>query len=101
MLGIPNHWAAISHLPNQQYKRTLDLVEMSSDSDFKAEAAQKTDHVSPTIETFDEIEEKKLIRKIDWRLLPILGALYSISFIDRGNVRYVVLARRGGFADNF
>lgn len=44
-------------------------------------------HESPMIQNFDGIDEKKLIRKVDWRLLPILGALYSISFIDRGNVR--------------
>jgi len=30
--------------------------------------------------------EKELIRKIDRRLLPILGALYAISLIDRVNV---------------
>lgn len=30
--------------------------------------------------------EKKLIRKVDFRLLPILGALYAISQIDRVNV---------------
>lgn len=35
---------------------------------------------------FDPKEEKKLIRKIDGRLLPILGALYSIALIDRVNV---------------
>ena len=34
----------------------------------------------------DPHEEKKLIRKVDWRLLPILGALYAISLIDRTNV---------------
>jgi hypothetical protein len=34
----------------------------------------------------DHAFEKKLIRKIDWRLLPILGALYSIALIDRVNV---------------
>jgi hypothetical protein len=31
-------------------------------------------------------QERKLLRKIDWRLLPILGALYSIALIDRTNV---------------
>ena len=36
---------------------------------------------------YDEVEEKRLIRKIDWRLLPILGALYSIALIDRTNVK--------------
>ena len=40
-------------------------------------------------EAFDEVEEKKLIRKIDWRLLPILGALYSIALIDRTNVSHL------------
>lgn len=35
---------------------------------------------------FDEKEERKLIRKIDRRLLPILGALYAVAIIDRVNV---------------
>ncbi|KAL2379374.1 hypothetical protein RJZ90_005326 [Blastomyces dermatitidis] len=30
--------------------------------------------------------EKALIRKVDWRLLPILGALYAIALIDRVNI---------------
>ncbi|PGH02077.1 hypothetical protein GX51_04890 [Blastomyces parvus] len=32
------------------------------------------------------INEKALIRKVDWRLLPILGALYAIALIDRVNI---------------
>ncbi|KAF4981714.1 hypothetical protein FZEAL_2516 [Fusarium zealandicum] len=30
--------------------------------------------------------EKRLLRKIDWRLLPILGCLYTIALVDRSNV---------------
>lgn len=30
--------------------------------------------------------EKQLMRKVDWRLLPILGALYAIALVDRVNV---------------
>ncbi|KAA8895790.1 major facilitator superfamily domain-containing protein [Sphaerosporella brunnea] len=30
--------------------------------------------------------EQELIRRVDWRLLPILGALYSIALIDRTNL---------------
>jgi hypothetical protein len=37
--------------------------------------------------TLDAHSERRLMRKIDWRLLLILGALYSISLIDRTNVR--------------
>jgi hypothetical protein len=43
----------------------------------------KVNGLTPTL---DRREEKKLIRKIDYRLLPILGAMYSISLIDRTNV---------------
>ena len=37
-----------------------------------------------------DIDEAKLIRKIDWRLLPWLSFLYLLSFLDRtsiGNAR--------------
>ncbi|KAK2841535.1 hypothetical protein FQN49_006162 [Arthroderma sp. PD_2] len=33
-----------------------------------------------------EHREKKLIRRIDWRLLPIIGALYAVALIDRTNI---------------
>jgi hypothetical protein len=32
------------------------------------------------------IDEKALLRKIDWRLLPAVGVLYLLSFLDRSNV---------------
>jgi hypothetical protein len=38
------------------------------------------------IEGYDRAYERKLMRKVDYRLLPILGALYAISLIDRVNV---------------
>jgi hypothetical protein len=59
-------------------------------------AAEHSEHKEETIVTppseedqvqYDSHTEKKLIRRVDWRLLPILGALYSIALIDRVNVR--------------
>lgn len=35
---------------------------------------------------FDTKRQKKLLRKIDWRLLPILSLFYLISFMDRANI---------------
>lgn len=32
------------------------------------------------------IDEKALLRKLDWRLLPAVGVLYLLSFLDRSNV---------------
>ena len=34
------------------------------------------------------INEKRLLRKIDLRLLPAVGILYLLSFLDRSNGRF-------------
>lgn len=31
-----------------------------------------------------EAEERRLYRKLDWRLMPILSLMYLFSFLDRG-----------------
>jgi len=65
---------------------------MNSDDDYKQDTVHK-EAISPTATdnnvsdyAYDQIEEKRLVRRVDWRLLPILGALYSIALIDRTNV---------------
>lgn len=35
---------------------------------------------------YDDKETKKILRKVDYRLMPILTYLYLVSYIDRGNV---------------
>ncbi len=37
------------------------------------------------------VSEQALIRKITWRLMPFLGLLYLIAYIDRQNVSYAKL----------
>ncbi|KAF3069378.1 hypothetical protein CFAM422_007457 [Trichoderma lentiforme] len=34
----------------------------------------------------DGVNERALLRKLDWRLLPAVGVLYLLSFLDRSNV---------------
>ncbi|TLD19212.1 hypothetical protein PspLS_10040 [Pyricularia sp. CBS 133598] len=41
---------------------------------------------------FTEKERKKLMRRIDLRLLPILGLIYCISLIDRTNLGMAMIA---------
>ncbi|KAJ7134646.1 major facilitator superfamily domain-containing protein [Mycena epipterygia] len=38
------------------------------------------------LDPFDSPEDRKLVRKIDFRLIPILTLLYLLSFLDRTNV---------------
>jgi hypothetical protein len=35
---------------------------------------------------FDDGETRKLLRKVDWRVLPILSLLYLLAFIDKSNL---------------
>ncbi|KAL7919559.1 major facilitator superfamily domain-containing protein [Trichoderma austrokoningii] len=36
--------------------------------------------------SFVDVDEKKVLRKMDMRLIPMLAALYLLSFLDRGNI---------------
>ena len=59
------------------------------DVDVRHDEHSKEGQVTPPqreLIEYDSKSEKKLVRKIDGRLLPILGALYSIALIDRVNV---------------
>ena len=41
---------------------------------------------SPSIYEEDSVEASKVIRKIDWRLIPLLMILYTLTFLDRVNI---------------
>lgn len=46
---------------------------------------------------FDGVETAKVLRKVDWRLLPILSWLYLLAFLDRSNLGNAKVA---GLADD-
>ena len=35
---------------------------------------------------YNDEEVRRIRRKVDWRVLPLLTFLYLISFVDRGNI---------------
>jgi hypothetical protein len=37
------------------------------------------------ISHISEQEKKRILHKVDWRVVPLLSFLYLVSFIDRGN----------------
>ncbi|CAI6092922.1 unnamed protein product [Clonostachys chloroleuca] len=39
-----------------------------------------------TAASFAHLDEKKILRKMDLRLIPMLALLYLLSFLDRGNI---------------
>ncbi|KAF9647256.1 MFS general substrate transporter [Thelephora ganbajun] len=46
----------------------------------------KSEETTAIEEDGDPIDEKKLLRKLDWHLLPGLTFLFLLSFLDRSNV---------------
>jgi hypothetical protein len=65
-------------IPNENEKVALD-------------GQGQQDSPSPSLSSDEEyanptgINEKSLIRKLDWKLLPPLTLLYLLSFLDRSN----------------
>lgn len=39
-----------------------------------------------TLASFKHLDEKRILRKMDLRLIPMLALLYLLSFLDRGNI---------------
>lgn len=39
--------------------------------------------LSANMDSFAHLNEKKILRKMDLRLIPMLAALYLLSFLDR------------------
>jgi len=42
------------------------------------------DHAEPFI--VDPVIEKRVLRKLDWGVVPVLWFLFLVSFVDRGNI---------------
>lgn len=38
------------------------------------------------LDNFTDAQRKKVLRKVDWRLVPMLAFLYLIAFLDRANI---------------
>ncbi|KAJ5445241.1 Glucose/ribitol dehydrogenase [Penicillium cf. griseofulvum] len=45
--------------------------------------------------TLSSAEEKKLLRRIDWHLIPLLAVMYMLKSVDFTNVSYARIMDRG------
>lgn len=64
-------------------KPDLTEMEVTKDSDSRDASAIEA---QPEGATHDAKAVRRVVRKVDWRLLPILGALYTIALVDRSNI---------------
>ncbi|CAH0054954.1 unnamed protein product [Clonostachys solani] len=50
------------------------------------DAANVSEKYGETMERFAHLDEKKILRKLDLRIIPMLTLLYLLSYLDRGNI---------------
>ncbi|BGP22421.1 hypothetical protein JCM10295v2_001300 [Rhodotorula toruloides] len=64
---------------------TLDERKLSYSSSQDSANDHGVSHTDGEL-TWTAEEEKRIVRKIDWRLMPLLWALFMLSFLDRSNI---------------
>ncbi|SPO00306.1 related to putative tartrate transporter [Cephalotrichum gorgonifer] len=67
--------------PATPEKGTGSIVSSSENKDGPVATEHET-----TLASFAHLDEKKILRKMDIRLIPMLALLYLLSFLDRGNI---------------
>ena len=56
------------------------------DTELEKKQLEGTDVLAVQEATFDDADLKSGLRKVDRRLLPVLGILYLFSYLDRGSL---------------
>jgi hypothetical protein len=61
----------------------VDSASLEKGAAVSVHSPTSSTHLSPP---FDKAAERRLIRKLDLRILPVLWVLYLVNFIDRANI---------------
>lgn len=79
---------------NANMDDNVQVVTVHADRD-TAYAEEKAPSIAPDVDDDEEFtvpEQRKIIRKVDRRLLVVLGLMQAVSFIDRSNVSNAAVA---------
>lgn len=69
---------SITNLNFDKKKRDIEHVEKAYEDSSFSDVSLTT--VAPAIE-LDSAEDRRIIRKMDWRLIPFVSFLYLLSFL--------------------
>ncbi|KAM0420459.1 hypothetical protein ACHAPT_011751 [Fusarium lateritium] len=75
----------------QHFKVVVRGDLLSSSDDVRGEIIGYDDSLMRARATLSSKEEKKLLRRIDWHLIPLLAIMYMVKTIDASNVRDSIL----------
>lgn len=66
---------------------SVPAMDALEENDFIKKERPSIEQLETYQPSFTPEEQKKILRKVDWRLVPLLSFLYLVSFIDRGNCK--------------
>ncbi len=73
-------------MEDYQVKAHEEYVENKIEKSSTVASSQTTRSRLPPNEKFPNINEKKLLRKMDLHIIPLLSILYLLAYLDRGNI---------------
>ncbi|KAM6530281.1 hypothetical protein FALCPG4_008408 [Fusarium falciforme] len=79
----------------QHFKVVARGDPLSSSDDVRGEITGYDDSLMRARATLSSTEEKKLLRRIDWHLIPLLAIMYMVKTIDASNVSNARIMDRG------
>lgn len=77
----PKMKAMVTHSDNDE-----DLEKEAAHAEVTHQNGNLTAEEAAFLAGFSDEQRKVVLRKVDWRLVPVLLILYLISFIDRANI---------------
>lgn len=57
-----------------------------------SKTSSREDNVDPILAEYDNAAQKRIVHKIDIRLVPIAGLMYCVSLLDRTNLANAAIA---------
>lgn len=89
MANIQDHEKDLSGKQSVPAQVTPDSPQLSSSagSDLDDNYAVYKQHAGDA--PADQAEAKAVLRKIDWRVLPVLWTLYLLQYLDKNGLNYV------------
>lgn len=71
---------------DHQYDHDVEFEKATVVETERMQNGNITAEESAFLASFTDEQRKTALRKVDWRLVPVLLVLYLISFIDRANI---------------
>lgn len=79
----------VVEMANFDDKKDVSTIEYVSDSSERVEKAVPEEHGGldeTNLPDYHDKEVTRILRKVDYRLVPMLTLLYLLAFLDRGNI---------------